>query len=129
MALRSLVLAVLVSALAAGQAAGADGERYTGKSTGGIKGCAPWDFDLVVSGGQITGRARTAVALRGSDAVFEITGTVGADRAVVLEATTSDDRVRHREVRWRGQAEDTRMEIEDKGSQGCAARHATLTRR
>lgn len=96
--LGSVALAMLVAACT--PFGFARGDFWTGKSTGDLGGCVPFDFHLVVEDGRIGGYATSE--FEWGTAQWDLRGLVGPDRRVTLETRPADPRVPQPSLTWTG---------------------------
>jgi hypothetical protein len=120
------VLAMLPLVIAADVRAGPHDGSWSGESDTGA--CIErFTLSLIVTDGRITGTAHTDRS-RMHDVRWAVSGTVGADRKVMLRLDTDDPRVQRPRniVVWRGEVEGARMTLAQLPN--TCERKVTLTR-
>jgi hypothetical protein len=125
---RSVLLVAVAGWLATGCIGLWRGDYYNGRSTGGIDGCVPFNFDVSIQeGGRIQGVAATTYPW--GTVSWDVTGMVtGWD--IVLETRTQDPRVPERVLRWRGRQGAISLDVTEEGGGACSMpRTATLQRK
>jgi len=115
-----LIAAAGLLLLAAGPASAAD--KYAGTSTGEPGRCAPFNFEITVDNGKITGGA-TTLGERGRTNAWNVEGTVTGAGAVQLmterKGSVGDQSLT--KTNWSGKVEGGVMSLSQRGSVLCAA--------
>jgi len=100
--LRALVAGLGLAALAAGctPLGLGRGDYWTGTSSGTGEACPPFEFELAIDDGRVTGSA-TAEFPWGA-VLWDVRGQVGPERQVTLTTQTVDPRVASGRLTWTG---------------------------